>query len=325
MRTIPAPARKTLGIVIGDPNGIGPEIAIRAALAVVGDEHPPRVALIGDRHVIEATADMLCVSTDDRSRYSIIDVPALDASDWKPGSVDAAAGAATVAYATKAVSLYQQGQLDAIAACPHSETAVNAAGIAFSGYPGLVADLTNTPRDKVFLMLEAQGLRVVHVTVHERLIDAVSRITPELVVTATQAGIDTVRRMGIEHPSVCVLGINPHAGEDGLFGDDDERVTRPAVHRLREQGIPVDGPVGADLALSEQKHDVYVAMFHDQGHIAVKMLSPKGAAAVVAGAPILFSSVGHGAAFNIAGRGCADATAMIATARMLANAALRNA
>jgi hypothetical protein len=116
------------------------------------------------------------------------------------------------------------------------------------------------------------------------------------------------------------LGINPHAGENGLFGTDDELISKPAVLAMQKQGWHVDGPIGADLALSEGLYDAYVAMLHDQGHIAVKMLSPKGATALVAGVPILFASVGHGAAFNLAGKGIADASAMTATLKLLSQA-----
>jgi len=314
-------ARRAVGIAIGDPNGIGPEIAIRAALALGGAPGMSPLVLIGDRHVIDRTADQLRLGPAERERLAVVDVGALAPDAWQPGKVDPRAGAATVAYVRKGVELWRAGELAAVAACPHSETAVNAAGIPFSGYAGLVADLTATPRDQVFLMLCAGALRVVHVTVHERLADAISRITPAHIVSAAAAAAASVRRMGVEQPRFCVLGINPHAGEGGLFGDDDERVTRPAVAQLRESGLHVDGPAGADLALSEQKHDVYVAMYHDQGHIAVKMISPKGASAVVAGSPLLFASVGHGAAFDIAGKACADATAMIDTVRLLAEVA----
>ena len=320
-----AAAASRIGIVLGDPNGIGPEIAIRAACAVGADAAGPRPVLIGDAHIIEACCAGLNLPHDARRRFDIEDVPALPPAAWQPGQVDARAGAATVAYVRAAVRLCQAGQLAAIAAGPHSETAVNAAGIAFSGYSGLIAELTATPRDKTFLMLEACGLRIVHATLHERLVDAVARLTPQLVVAAANAAHATVRRLGIARPRACILGVNPHAGENGLFGDDDERIGRPAAALLREAGIAADGPIGADLALAERKHDFYVAMFHDQGHIAVKMLSPKGATALVAGAPVLFASVGHGAAFDIAGQGRADATALTATVTMLAQAAARPA
>ena len=209
-------------------------------------------------------------------------------------------------------------EVTAEAAAPHCDTAVNAAGIPFNGYGGLVADLTGTPRGRVFLMLQAQDLRVVHATLHEGVVDAVARITPQLVRAATAAAIESLPALGVREPRVCVLGINPHAGEGGLFGQGDERVTRPAVEAMRAGGWQVDGPVGADLALSERKHDAYVAMLHDQGHIAVKMLSPKGATALVAGVPLAFASVGHGASFDIAGRGVADASALSDTLQVLA-------
>jgi len=322
MTAAATPARpRAIGIVLGDPNGIGPEIAMRAACAVGADPGGPRPVLIGDAHIVESHAALLGLSDEARARFDVHDVPALPPADWRPGSVDARAGAATVAYVGAAVRLCQEGGLAAIAAGPHSETAVNAAGIPFSGYSGLIADLTSTPRDRTFLMLEACGLRIVHATLHERLADAVARLAPELVVAAARAAHATVRGLGIDDPRACVLGINPHAGENGLFGDDDERVGRPAVALLRQGGMKADGPVGADLALAERRHDFYIAMFHDQGHIAVKMLSPKGATALVAGAPVLFASVGHGAAFDIAGQGKADASALTATVRMLAEAA----
>lgn len=307
-----------LAVVIGDPNGIGPEIALKAALAVAQRPGALAPVVVGDAYIIEQTAGLLGLDAMARSRYRVHDVGALAPAAWQPGLVSADAGAATVAYVERAVELARQGEVAAIAAAPHSETAVNAAGIPFSGYSGLVADLTGTPRHQVSLMLEACGLRVSHVTVHERLADALARIDTALVVETALATHATVRRLGVAEPTICLLGINPHAGEDGLFGREDEDITRPAVAELLARGVRAVGPIGADLALAERKFDAYVAMYHDQGHIAVKMLSPKGATALVAGAPVLFASVGHGAAFDIAGKGCADASALIATATMLA-------
>jgi 4-hydroxy-L-threonine phosphate dehydrogenase PdxA len=115
-----------------------------------------------------------------------------------------------------------------------------------------------------------------------------------------------------------VFGINPHAGEDGLFGDDDERITKPAVVELKRRGLAVDGPVGADLLLSQRRHDVYLAMFHDHGHIPIKLISPLRASAMTIGVPVLFASVAHGCAFDIAGKGVADPTGVIETVELLA-------
>ncbi len=301
-----------IAIALGDPNGIGPEIAIKAAHHVAAYK-TVQPLLVGDGFVIEQTATRLGVATPE-----FVDTPALEAAAFAPGTLDPRAGKATVAYAAAAVKLAQEGKVDAVVGCPHSETAVNRAGIKFNGYPGLVADLTKTSRDKVFMMLAARGLRIAHVTLHESVASALGRLTPELVVSAAEAVVATARRLGIAQPRLGVFGINPHAGEDGLFGTDDERVTKPAVARLKESGIAADGPVGADLLLSQRKHDVYLAMFHDQGHIPIKLLSPLRASALVLGVPVLFSSVAHGCAFDIAGQGVADPTGVIETLELLA-------
>ena len=315
---------KRVGIAIGDANGIGAEIALKAAIAqeIRGEGRP---LVVGEAFIVERLCETLGLDDAARACFEVHPVGALSPADWKPGKVDKAAGAATVAYVREAVRLHRAGRIAAIAAAPHSETAVNASGTPFNGYAGLLADLTGTPRDQVFLMLEAHGLRVVHCTLHESVRDAIARITPELVESAAAAALATLPLLGVREPSLCVLGINPHAGENGLFGDDDERITRPAVQAMRARGWRVDGPLGADLALSERKHSAYIAMLHDQGHIAVKMLSPKGASAIAAGLPVLFSSVGHGAAFDLAGQGRADASAMTETLSLLSRAVARNA
>jgi 4-hydroxy-L-threonine phosphate dehydrogenase PdxA len=195
---------------------------------------------------------------------------------------------------------------------------VNRAGIKFSGYPGLVADLTSTPRDRAFMMLAAKDLRIVHATLHESVAAALARLSPELVIAAAEAIVATAQRLGQPNPRIGVFGINPHAGEDGLFGDDDERITKPAVAELKRRGITIDGPVGGDLLLTQRRHDIYLAMFHDQGHIPIKLISPLRASAMTIGVPVLFASVAHGCAFDIAGKGVADPTGVIETIELLA-------
>lgn len=303
---------RRIAIALGDPNGIGPEIAIKAALACPRNVRP---LLVGDGFVIEDTAEELGVDTP-----AFVDVAALDRAGYAPGRLDPRAGKATVAYATAAVKLALDGRVDAVVGCPHSETAVNKAGIPFNGYAGLVADITGTPRERAFMMLVAQGLRIAHVTLHESVSAALQRLTPELVITAAEATVAAAKKIGAEKASLGVFGINPHAGEDGLFGDDDERITKPAVAELKKRGIAVDGPVGADLLLSQRKHDFYLAMFHDQGHIPIKLISPLRASALLLGLPVLFSSVAHGCAFDIAGKGVADATGVSETIDLLSGA-----
>lgn len=299
-----------IAITIGDPNGIGPEIAVKAARKFAGG--PVEPVLVGDEFVIRKYGG---------EGLAIAPVEALDPAGFLPGKVDPRAGKATVAYVREAVRLVNSGEVSAIVACPQSETAINSAGIPFSGYAGLLAQLTETPEDQVFLMLVAAGMRIAHVTLHESVKSALARITTERVVAAGLATVKAVQRLGVANPKLGVFGINPHAGEGGLFGDDDDRVTMPAVARLRELGVLADGPVGADVMLSQRKHDVYLAMFHDQGHIPMKLLSPLRSSALSIGTPVLFSSVGHGCAHDIAGKGVADPVSVIETFALLSGAA----
>jgi 4-hydroxy-L-threonine phosphate dehydrogenase PdxA len=317
---------KRIAVTLGEPNGIGPEIAVKAASALRGE--PVQLVLVGDafvvnEHMARHAPDLQLVPFDEARPaaagcVALMDVAALPESAYVPGQILAPAGAATVAYVRAAVAMAQRGHVHAIVGCPHSETSIHRAGIAFAGYPGLVAELTGTAPERVFMLLVSPQLKIGHVTLHEQLQGAIARITPELVVQAAQAVIQAARILGIAEPSLGVFGINPHAGEGGLFGDEDERVTVPAVATLRSMGLRVDGPAGADLLLSQRRHDVYLAMYHDQGHIPIKLLSPLQSSALSIGAGILFSSVGHGCAFDIAGQGVADPAATIRTVRLLA-------
>jgi 4-hydroxy-L-threonine phosphate dehydrogenase PdxA len=317
-------AQKRIAIALGDPNGIGPEIAVKAAAHFAGGRLRP--VLVGDAYIIQEYArrhapglPVITLEQDEPGTPAIVcvNVDALSKPDFNPGRVQAEAGRATIAYVARAVQMAQSGQVSAVIGCPHSETAINGAGISFSGYPGLIAQLTHTPQEKVFLMLVAAGLHIAHVTLHESVRNALQRLTPELVIEATLAAVAAERRLGNAQPKVGVFGVNPHAGENGLFGDDDNRIGAPAVKRLKEAGLDVEGPVGADVLLGQRKHDVYIAMFHDQGHIPVKLLSPLRVSALTIGTPILFSSVGHGSAFDIAGKGIADPVSVMETLSLL--------
>jgi 4-hydroxy-L-threonine phosphate dehydrogenase PdxA len=308
---------RKIAVAIGDPNGIGPEIAVKAAAQFSGSEIEP--VLVGDEFVMRTYLERHAGRAIDRIRLAPVD--ALDRAAFSPGTLDPRAGAATVSYVRRAFELVERGEAEAIVGCPHSEAAINRAGIAFSGYPGLVAELTGTPRDHVFLMLVAAGLRIAHVTLHESVRTALGRITTELVVAAGRATAEALERLGVRQPRIGVFGINPHAGEEGLFGEEDEHVTKPAVAKLLALGVRAEGPVGGDLILSQRRHDAYVAMFHDQGHIPVKLLSPLRASALSIGAPVLFSSVGHGCAYDIAGKGIADPASVLDTLALMAGVA----
>ncbi len=315
-----------IAVTIGDPHGIGPEIAVKAAVAFM--QGGPRVILVGDRFIIAHYAKRLFPDValrDTREEAApgsgcieLLPVEAMTPDQFRPGQIEACAGAATVAYAAAAIDFARAGKAHAVVGCPHNETAVNRAGIPFTGYPGLVARLTHMPEERVFMMLVGGGLRILHVTLHERLADALARITPELVEAAVHASVKALARLGVHKPRIGLFGINPHAGEGGLFGDDDERINVPAAAKLRSEGLDIVGPVGADVMLGNGGCDAYIAMFHDQGHIPVKLMAGRHASALSIGSDVLFSSVGHGSAFDIAGQGIADPEAVIRTVRLLA-------
>lgn len=314
-----------IAVALGDPNGIGPEIAVAAARSRDIDA---RLLLVGDVAVVRRYAgpgsvrvvDPEALPASQDGTVDVVAVDALAADAFVPGRCDAASGRATVAYMERAVELARNDTVAAVAGCPHHEGAVNAAGIPFSGYPSLVARLTGKADDEIFLMLVGGGLRIAHATLHERLADALARLDTRLVTNAARATHEALRALGISHPRIGLFGINPHAGEGGLFGDDDDRVTAPAAASLRIEGIDVVGPLGADLLLSERGCDAYVAAFHDQGHIPIKLIAGRESAAMTIGAGILFASVGHGSAPDIAGRGVADAQPLIRAIKLLAGA-----
>ena len=305
-----------IALPVGDPNGIGPEIALKTVAAYAGRDDV-QITLFGPQAVLQRAAFQLGL-TALLGASAVVPTEAGTNSAFVPGQVCAEAGAAMIAAASVAITATRRGEFDAVVAAPHHETAVHLAGIAFSGYPSLVARVCGQPEDSVFLLLVGGGLHIVHATLHESVQHALDRLSPELVEQAALAGMRAMQRLGVAAPHIGLFGINPHAGENGLFGDADERISRPAAERLRAAGLQVEGPIGADALLAERRHDLYVAMLHDQGHIPVKLLSPKQASALSIGSDVILSSVGHGCAMDIAGQGIADARAMINTVARLA-------
>lgn len=307
-----------LALSLGDPNGIGPEIALKA-LAALSEDARARITVYGPLAVLERTAIALGLSAL-LPRLACEDAGALPEADAQPGVVTAAAGASAIASATAALAACRAGHFNAVIACPHNETAIHRAGIDFSGYPSLVARVCDLPREDVFLLLVGGGLRIVHVTLHESVRSALGHITTDRVVRAVRAGARTCALLGVAQPCIGVFGVNPHASEGGLFGDEDEALVVPALMQLRAEGLLVEGPYGADVLLAKRAHDLYVAMLHDQGHIPVKLLAPNTSSALSIGADALLSSVGHGSAMDIAGRGIADPTAVLRTIALLSGA-----
>jgi len=315
----------TIALTIGDPNGIGPEIAIKAAIELCSSADL-RIILVGDDHVVRhygercaADAKFHHIAAGSSSSGAILLYPidALPSSHFRPGQIEGAAGRATVAYVEAAIDPVRKGAADAIVGCPHNEPAVNAAGIPFSDYPGLLARLTGTPEDKVFMMPVGGSLRILSATLHERIRHALARLTPDVIEEAGLAWAATLKRLGVAIPQIGVFGINPPAGENGLFGDDDDRITAPAVARLRKASVLA--AVGAHIILGRKDIDGFVAIYHDQGHTPVKLLASRSASALSVGAGVLLSSVGHGSAFDIAGQNKADPSAAVRALRLIGN------
>jgi 4-hydroxythreonine-4-phosphate dehydrogenase/1,2-dihydroxy-3,5-cyclohexadiene-1,4-dicarboxylate dehydrogenase len=307
---------RRIALSIGDPNGIGPEIVLKALAELRGDARL-RVTVFGAPAALERAA----AATGLQSLLPTLDLQVagdIPAQALRWGEVNAQAGAATVAAATAALQACRAGEFDAVVAGPHHETAIAQAGIPFRGYPSLVARVCGQDEGSVFLLLVGGGLRIVHVTLHESVATALSRITPQLVVAATEAGVRGCRLLGIDHPKVALFGINPHASEGTLFGPEDAQLVVPAAQTLRAHGLDVAGPQGADVLLADRKHDLYVAMLHDQGHIPIKLLAPQAACALSIGAGVLLASTGHGSAMDIAGTGSARPDALLRSLRLVA-------
>jgi 4-hydroxythreonine-4-phosphate dehydrogenase len=229
------------------------------------------------------------------------------------GKLSPLAGDAAFRYIERAVALASANEVDAICTAPLNKEALHAGGHPFPGHTEILAALTHTP--EVSMMLMTPKLRVIHVTTHIGLIDAIARIEPGLVERTILRGQEALVRSGIASPRIGVCGINPHAGENGLFGHgEEEQKIEPAVQTLQARGIHVEGPLPADTLFFRAQRgdfDLVVAMYHDQGHGPVKVLGIEEGVNVTVGLPVIRTSVDHGTAFDIAGTGRADERSML--------------
>ncbi|MCS6931043.1 MAG: 4-hydroxythreonine-4-phosphate dehydrogenase PdxA [Acetobacteraceae bacterium] len=316
-------ARPAIGIAIGDPCGIGPEIALKAALSPEV-RAACRPVLVGDPAVIAAQAEAARIPVrlveGDAGEEEVAVLPAgiLPPGHFRFGAADAETGRAALGSAAAAIRAALEGRLHAVVAAPQNQAAIAAAGIAFDGYPGFLAQQTGLPPEDVFLMLCFDATRIVHLTLHVPVRRALELITGERVLRALRAADAALRRMGVARPRLAVGGINPHAGEGGLFGTEDREILAPAIAAARAEGLDASGPFGADTLFHRKGYDAFLVMFHDQGHIAAKMVAAHRTAGVAIGSPVLFSSVAHGTGHDIAGRGQGNPAAMIEAVLRLA-------
>ena len=318
-----------IAIATGDPAGIGPEIALKAAFdaRVRGLCRP---LLVGDPAAVELHARCAGLSPDLHVVQKVTDadwsdgaVNLLDARDGsnepvRIGVVDAAYGRASLASARRAIKAALDSEVEAVVAAPQTERSIAAAGVSFDGYPSFVARETGTPVNDVYLMICFDQSRIVHATLHVSVREAIALITPERVERVIRVTDASLKKLGIARPKIFVSGLNPHAGEDGLFGREEIEIIEPAIHSSAESGIDVSGPFGADTMFRKQGADAFIVMLHDQGHIAAKLQAFNRTAGFSIGSPILFSSVAHGSAHDIAGKGIADPGAIVEAITRLA-------
>lgn len=316
-----------IGITMGDAAGVGPEIILKSfEHDIVHDTS--RSFVIGDAAILER-AKQFTGSTKtinhighpsealfDKETIDCLDLNLLPA-DLPIGEVSAAAGDAAFQYLSKAISLANNGEIDAICTAPLNKEALQKGGHMYPGHTEILADLTGTK--DYSMMLSAPNLKVIHVTTHVGIIDAIRMINPERVLYVIQLAHDTLTKAGIQNPKIAVCGINPHAGENGLFGNgEEEEKIIPAVQQAIAQGIDVQGPLPADTLFFRTVRgdfDIVVAMYHDQGHAPVKVLGLEAGVNITVGLPIIRTSVDHGTAFDIAGTGIADEKSLVEALR----------
>jgi 4-hydroxythreonine-4-phosphate dehydrogenase len=320
-----------IALAVGDPAGVGPEICLKAALdpAVRAACNPILVCDFGviARHAA-ACGIAASINVTDRVadadwsgiRINVLACPQPEAATLDFGVVSPVSGRASIAFCRAAVKAALAGEVDAVVAAPQNETSIAQAGIAFDGHPSFVARETGTDESSVYMMLCFGDTKIAHVTLHRSVRDAIAQITPGNVARAIRVTGDALKRLGIAAPRIAVSGLNPHAGEGGLFGREEIETIKPAIDAAAAEGLTVEGPFGADTMFYMKGYDAFVVMLHDQGHIAAKLLAPNAAAALTIGAPILFASVAHGTGHDIAGRGIADPAAMIEAVLRLSKA-----
>lgn len=316
---------RAIVITAGDPAGIGPEIICRA-LAELGEAGRRNVRVVGPRDSLERAAALagadLLFGEETRGRTIRLDDVPLPAPVTL-GRIDPVAGDAAYRAIVRAVEIVAQ-EGGCICTAPINKEAMNAAGHAFDGHTGLLAHLTAAPAS--FMLLASERLSTIHVSTHVSLAGAIARVQPARVLATIMAGAAHLRRIGIARPRIAVAGLNPHCGEHGLFGDEDERCIAPAVAAAQGQGIEVTGPISPDTVFyraAQGEFDLVVAQYHDQGHIPTKLIAFDTTVNVSLGLPIDRCSVDHGTAFDIAGKARASHVNMLAAlayARRLADA-----
>jgi len=319
--------KPVIGITMGDAAGVGPEIIVKAL------QHPSiyeqcRPVVIGDAPILQRAIEVVHaadtqvhrIQVPKEARFTPGTIDCLDlrllTKDIPFGKLSAAAGNAAFHYVAKAVELAKERSIDAICTAPLNKEALQLGGHRYPGHTEILADLTGT--GEYSMMLSTARMKVIHLTTHVGLLKAIEMITPERAFKVIRLAYDTLKRAGNENPKIAVCGINPHAGENGLFGEgEEERKLVPAIQQAVAQGMDVTGPYPADTLFFRAMRgdfDIVVACYHDQGHIPVKVLGIESGVNITVGlnGGVIRTSVDHGTAFDIAGKNLADERSLIA-------------
>ena len=336
--------RPLIGISVGDPAGIGPEITAKAlALKEIYDICRPLV--VAEEELVKSAVRIsgldLTIHTVASPREGIykhgkidlLDMKNIDAKRLKHKVVSAEYGRASFEYVKKVIELALAKEIDATVTGPIHKEAINQAGIQYSGHTEIYADLTHT-KDYAMMLVHNQ-FRVIHVSTHVPLREACEQVKKERVYKVILLGYQALKMMGIENPRIAVSGLNPHAGEGGLFGREETEEIIPAIRQAQGEGLDVEGPVPPDTVFSKiqgGQYELVVVMYHDQGHIPIKLIgfqydektktwSSVSGVNITCGLPIIRASVDHGTAFGKAGEGRANPQSMIEAIRMAAKLA----
>ncbi len=330
----PIPPLPLVGITMGDPVGIGPEVVLKA-LACRDVHTCCRPVVLGDAALLQNTALALDIPAEIKSITSlqdcrtalpslpVLNLSQLDPASTQPGCPTAETGRAMASYITKAAELAVRGDIEAITTGPIRKASLHDAGYDYPGHTEMLAALTGA--EDVFMMLAGDRLRVVLVTIHCELRAVPEMLSTDSILKTITATAESLQRcFGIARPRIAVAGLNPHAGEGGLFGSEEQRIIQPAVAAAQQQGTDAAGPFPPDTVFHRAAagaFDAVVCMYHDQGLIPLKLLHFDDAVNVTLGLPIIRTSVDHGTAYDIAGTGQAHPASMVQAIKTAASMA----
>ncbi|WP_409228822.1 4-hydroxythreonine-4-phosphate dehydrogenase PdxA [Gudongella sp. SC589] len=322
-----------IGVTMGDPAGVGPEI-IAKALMDKGILELCRPVVVGSRAVMEEVLGICGLDANinvlDEKEFlykdgsvNMINIDNVDMKSLIRGKVSGGCGRAAFEYIEKAVELALDGKVSAIATAPVNKESLRAANVPYIGHTEMLEKLTGVTNP--LTMFQVEGLRIFFLTRHVSLRKACEMVTDDRVYEMIKRSFAAIKRLGVEDPILAVAALNPHGGEHGLFGDEEENEIKPAIKRAADEGYNVVGPLPADSVFhfaAIGRYDAVISLYHDQGHIAAKMLNFEKTVSITNNLPFLRTSVDHGTAFDIAGKGIVSEASMIEAIRLAGEYAL---